>query len=74
MEGGRILLTPSYSAYLKIAEGCDNHCAYCVIPSLRGKFRSRAMEDVLKEAQALADAGVRELIIVAQDITRYGMD
>ena len=65
MEGGRILLTPSYSAYLKIAEGCDNHCAYCVIPSLRGKFRSRAMEDVLKEAQALADAGVRELIIVA---------
>ena len=74
MEGGRILLTPGYSAYLKIAEGCDNHCAYCVIPSLRGKFRSRAMEDVLKEAQALADAGVRELIIVAQDITRYGMD
>lgn len=74
MEGGRILLTPNYSAYLKIAEGCDNHCAYCVIPSLRGRFRSRAMEDVLKEAQALADAGVRELIIVAQDITRYGMD
>lgn len=74
MEGGRILLTPGYSAYLKIAEGCDNHCAYCVIPSLRGKFRSRAMEDILKEAHALADAGVRELIIVAQDITRYGVD
>lgn len=74
MEGGRILLTPGYSAYLKIAEGCDNHCAYCVIPSLRGKFRSRAMEDILKEAHALADAGIRELIIVAQDITRYGVD
>lgn len=74
MEGGRILLTPGYTAYLKIAEGCDNHCAYCVIPSLRGKFRSRAMEDILEEARALADAGVRELIVVAQDITRYGTD
>lgn len=74
MEGGRILLTPGYSAYLKIAEGCDNHCAYCVIPSLRGRFRSRTMEDILEEARALAAAGVRELIIVAQDITRYGVD
>ena len=74
MEGGRILLTPGYSAYLKIAEGCDNHCAYCVIPSLRGRFRSRTMEDILEEARALADAGVRELIVVAQDITRYGRD
>ncbi|MCD8355460.1 MAG: 30S ribosomal protein S12 methylthiotransferase RimO [Clostridia bacterium] len=74
MEGGRILLTPGYSAYLKIAEGCDNHCAYCVIPSLRGKFRSRTMEDILEEAKALSDAGVRELIVVAQDITRYGRD
>lgn len=74
MEGGRILLTPGYSAYLKIAEGCDNHCAYCVIPSLRGKFRSRTMEDILEEAKALSDAGVREIIVVAQDITRYGRD
>lgn len=74
MEGGRILLTPGYSAYLKIAEGCNNHCAYCVIPKLRGKFRSRPMEDILEEARALADAGVREIIVVAQDITRYGTD
>lgn len=74
LEGGRILLTPGYSAYLKIAEGCDNHCAYCVIPSLRGRFRSRTMEHILEEAKALADAGVRELIVVAQDITRYGRD
>ena len=74
MESGRILLTPQYSAYLKIAEGCDNHCAYCVIPSLRGRFRSRAMEDILEEAKALSDAGVREIIVVAQDITRYGTD
>lgn len=74
MEGGRILLTPGYSAYLKIAEGCSNHCAYCVIPSLRGKFRSRSMEDILQEARALSAAGVRELIVVAQDITRYGTD
>lgn len=74
LEGGRILLTPGYSAYLKIAEGCSNHCAYCVIPSLRGRFRSRAMEDILDEARALAAAGVREIIVVAQDITRYGTD
>lgn len=74
LEGGRILLTPGYSAYLKIAEGCDNHCAYCVIPALRGKFRSRTMEDILEEAKALSDAGVREIIVVAQDITRYGRD
>lgn len=74
LESGRILLTPQYSAYLKIAEGCDNHCAYCVIPSLRGRFRSRAMEDILEEAKALSDAGVREIIVVAQDITRYGTD
>ena len=74
MEGGRILLTPGYSAYLKIAEGCNNHCAYCVIPKLRGKFRSRPMEDILEEARAMAAAGVREIIVVAQDITRYGTD
>lgn len=74
LEGGRILLTPGYSAYLKIAEGCSNHCAYCVIPKLRGKFRSRPMEAILEEARALAAAGVREIIVVAQDITRYGID
>ena len=73
-EEGRILTTPVYMAYLKIAEGCDNRCSYCVIPSLRGKFRSRKMEDVLSEAEGLAQSGVRELIIVAQDTTRYGLD
>lgn len=65
---------PLYSAYLKIAEGCDNHCAYCVIPSLRGRYRSREMGSLLSEARSLADQGVRELIVVAQDITRYGLD
>ena len=73
-EDGRILTTPEYYAYLKIAEGCDNHCAYCVIPSLRGKFRSRTKESILEEARLLAASGVKELIIVAQDITRYGID
>ncbi len=73
-EQGRILTTPEYMAYIKIAEGCDNRCSYCVIPSLRGKFRSRKMEDVLSEAEGLALSGVRELIVVAQDTTRYGLD
>ena len=73
-EGDRILTTPEYMAYLRIAEGCDNHCAYCVIPSLRGKYRSRPMENVLAEAEELARGGVKELIIIAQDITRYGLD
>ena len=73
-ELDRVLTTPPYIAYLRIAEGCDNHCAYCVIPSLRGKYRSRSMENVLAEAQKLSDSGVKELIIVAQDITRYGID
>lgn len=73
-ESARILTTPSYYAYLKIAEGCDNHCAYCVIPSLRGKYRSRKMEDLLTEARALAEDGVKELIVVAQDTSRYGID
>ncbi len=71
---GRILTTPKHYAFLKIAEGCDNHCAYCVIPSLRGKYRSRKMEELLEEAQTLADAGVKELIVVAQDTSRYGTD
>jgi ribosomal protein S12 methylthiotransferase len=73
-EFDRVLTTPSYYAYLRIAEGCDNHCAYCVIPSLRGKYRSRKIEDVLLEAEKLAAAGVKELIVIAQDITRYGID
>ena len=73
-ELDRVLTTPPYIAYLRIAEGCDNHCAYCVIPSLRGKYRSRAMENVLAEAKKLAAGGVKELIIIAQDITRYGID
>ena len=61
-------------AYLRIAEGCNNRCAFCVIPSLRGRYRSRAMEDILEEARNLCGKGVRELIVVAQDITRYGTD
>jgi len=73
-DGVRLVSTPSYTAYLKIAEGCDNRCSYCVIPSLRGKYRSRAMESLLEEAEALAQQGVKELIIIAQDITRYGTD
>ena len=73
-DGARVLATPDYSAYLKIAEGCDNRCSYCVIPSLRGKYRSRTMEALVAEAEGLAKQGVRELIVVAQDITRYGTD
>ena len=73
-ETGRILTTPEHYAYLKIAEGCDNRCSYCVIPSLRGKFRSRQMDDVLYEARLLADNGVKEIIVVAQDTSRYGTD
>ena len=73
-DGARVVTTPSYTAFLKIAEGCDNRCAYCVIPSLRGRYRSRTMESLLAEAQKLADDGVKELIVIAQDITRYGTD
>ncbi|WP_297710091.1 30S ribosomal protein S12 methylthiotransferase RimO [Dysosmobacter sp.] len=73
-SGERILSTPPWYAYLRIAEGCDNHCAYCVIPSLRGKYRSRPMEELLEEAAELASAGVKELLVIAQDITRYGTD
>ncbi len=73
-NGARILATPRYSAYLKIAEGCDNRCSYCVIPSLRGRYRSRTMEALVEEAEGLAKQGVKELIVVAQDITRYGID
>ena len=73
-ESGRILTTPEHYAYIKIAEGCDNRCAYCIIPYLRGKFRSRQMDDVLYEARVLAANGVKELLVVAQDTSRYGTD
>ncbi len=73
-ETGRILTTPEHYAYIKIAEGCDNRCAYCIIPYLRGKFRSRSMDDILYEARLLASNGVKELIVVAQDTSRYGTD
>ena len=73
-EVGRMVTTPEHFSYLKIAEGCNNRCAFCIIPYLRGKYRSRRMEDILAEARQLADAGVKELIIIAQDITRYGTD
>lgn len=70
----RILSSPSYSAYLKIAEGCDNFCTYCIIPKLRGKYRSRDMQDILKEAKELASQGVKEIIVIAQDTSNYGID
>ena len=73
-ETGRVITTGPAWAYIKIAEGCSNRCAYCIIPSLRGKYRSRPMENILEEARALVDSGIRELIVVAQDITRYGTD
>ena len=74
LEGDRILTTPPHYAYLKIAEGCSNCCTYCAIPSIRGKFRSREMENIVAEAKALAENGIKELIVVAQDTTRYGID
>lgn len=73
-EGDRILTTPPYTAYLKIAEGCSNHCTYCAIPSIRGPYRSRTSTSIIAEAKKLADMGVKELVVVAQDTTRYGED
>ena len=73
-DGKRLVSTPPYTAYLKIAEGCDNRCSYCIIPYLRGRYRSRSMESLLSEAEELAGRGVKELIVIAQDITRYGTD
>lgn len=70
----RVLLSPSYTAFLKIAEGCDNFCTYCIIPKLRGKYRSRNLEDIVSEAEKLVAKGVQELVIIAQDTTRYGLD
>lgn len=74
MEGGRVQSTPFYTAYLKVAEGCDNCCTYCAIPLIRGHFRSRQPDDVIKEAEQLAANGVKELNVIAQDTTRYGED
>ena len=74
LGGDRVLTTPEYMAYLKIAEGCDNKCAYCAIPSIRGRFRSRTIEDIVAEAKQLESLGVKELVVVAQDTTRYGKD
>lgn len=74
LDGPRALTSPGYWAWLKIAEGCDNRCAYCAIPDIRGPFRSRSMESVVDEARQLAEAGVKEIILIAQDTTRYGLD
>lgn len=73
-SGGRVLLTPSYTAYLKIAEGCDNHCTYCVIPSIRGKYRSRKKEDIIADAKELVKNGAKEIVVIAQDTSCYGKD
>ncbi|NMM65706.1 30S ribosomal protein S12 methylthiotransferase RimO [Clostridium sp. P21] len=73
-EGNRILTTPSHTAYIRIGEGCNNFCTYCIIPKIRGKYRSRSMESILKEAKSLATQGVKEIILVAQDTTMYGID
>lgn len=74
LSSDRLRTTPAHYAYLKVADGCDNCCTYCAIPLIRGKFKSREMEDVISEAKSLADTGVRELIVIAQDTTRYGED
>ena len=71
---GRVLTTPYHNAYFKIADGCNNHCTYCAIPSIRGKYRSEKMDDILSEAKGLEKEGVREVILVAQDVTRYGVE
>lgn len=74
IEGERLLSTPNHWAYLKIAEGCDNRCSYCAIPGIRGKFRSRTVESIVNEAQELANNNVKEIILIAQDTTKYGQD
>jgi ribosomal protein S12 methylthiotransferase len=70
----RLLLSPPWLAFIKISEGCDNHCSYCLIPQLRGPYRSRPMQDIVAEAQTLAQQGVKELVLLAQDTTAYGLD
>ncbi|MGN1227185.1 MAG: 30S ribosomal protein S12 methylthiotransferase RimO [Christensenellales bacterium] len=74
LDAERIVTTPSHIAYLKIADGCDNACAYCTIPAIRGKYKSRKIEEIVNEAKALVKGGVREILLVAQDVTRYGID
>jgi ribosomal protein S12 methylthiotransferase len=74
MEGDRVVTTPEYTAYLRIAEGCNNRCSYCAIPAIRGKMRSRRIEDIVAEARTLRQMGVKELCLVAQDTTGYGKD
>ncbi len=74
LQGDRVLTTPPYTAYIRIADGCDNRCTYCAIPLIRGGFRSREMEDVLEEIRVLAAQGVREHVLVAQDTSRFGID
>ena len=74
LGGERVLTTPEYTAYLKVAEGCDNRCTYCAIPLIRGKMRSRTVEDIVKEAKELEAIGVKELNLIAQDTSRYGLD
>ena len=70
----RMQTTPRYSAYIKIAEGCNNGCTFCIIPKVRGAFRSRTMESILAEAKRLASMGVKEIVLIAQDTTSYGID
>ena len=74
MELPRYVTTPGHYAYIRIAEGCDNHCTYCVIPQLRGRYRSRPLEAIFKEAKELVARGTKEIILVAQDTTQYGKD
>ena len=74
LDGQRIITTPEHWAYLKIADGCSNRCTYCTIPSIRGNMRSRKMENIIDEAKQLAEIGVKELIVIAQDTTSYGLD
>ncbi len=74
LGGERVITTPDYFAYVQIAEGCDNRCTYCVIPDIRGKFRSRNMTEIIEEVEGLAEMGIKEICLVAQDTTRYGED
>ncbi|MFI3116058.1 MAG: 30S ribosomal protein S12 methylthiotransferase RimO [Clostridia bacterium] len=74
LENERIVSTPKHTAYIKISEGCNNRCAFCIIPTLRGKYRSRSIENIVEEAEKLAKDGVQEIIIIGQDVTRYGID
>ena len=74
VDEGRVVTTPSYYAYLKIADGCDNFCSYCLIPYIRGRYRSRDMDSIIKEANSLVKNGAKELILVAQDVAKYGED